>query len=172
MMNRQMRRIQEKSDRKKDKERAEKLAAKRAKVGARKEAKSTESKAPVSRPTRPRNRFLGILTAVNIVIVVSGLFIAPADPAGPTTTELFMNSLLYITLGYFLCRWLIGRGFGERSLWLSVAAGLALGLGLEVAKLFVAGLTPNPLALAFILPALLLGSVGGRFIDRKLHGPA
>lgn len=176
-MNRQMRRITEKSEKKKEKEKTEKLAARRARIVARRESRKAAAKPTVrpgaaadsvsTRASRPRNRFIGVLALINVMVVSYGAFLAPAEP---TLADTFMNSLLYITLGYFLCRWLLGRGLGTRALYGSVFAGLTVALGLELTKFFLDGLQPNPANLFFILPALLLGAFAGVFIERKLHG--
>ncbi|MDQ3458743.1 MAG: hypothetical protein M3498_05505 [Deinococcota bacterium] len=176
-----MRRISEKSEKKKEREKADKRAARLAKVSAKRESRRTVTKPEIkpsavggapseTRPGeagRPRNRFIGVLALVNVLVVSYGAFLAPAEP---TLADTFMNGLLYITLGYFACRWFLGRGLGRRALYASVFSGLTLALGLELAKVFLDGLQPYPLNLLFVLPALLLGAFGGVFIERKLHG--
>lgn len=179
-MNRQMRRISEKSEKKKEKEKADKRAARLAKVSAKRESRRVVTK-PEIKPAagdapsgarqgeaaRPRNRFIGVLALINVLVVSYGAFLAPAEP---TLADTFMNGLLYVTLGYFVCRWFLGRGLGTRALYASVFLGLTLALGLELAKFFLEGLQPYLPNLMFVLPALLLGAFGGVFIERKLHG--
>lgn len=178
-MNRQMRRINEKSEKKKDREKSEKIAARRAKLTAKRsgpkpQAPTITAKRPATgTKTRQRNSlFLGVLALATAVMIILSTFMTPVAPEGQTVADMVMNSLFYLLLGYAFCRWFLGRGLGSRALPLSVLLGLTLGLGLEFAKFAVEGLEPNPLTLLFIMPALFVGAFTGVFIDRKLHGPS
>jgi hypothetical protein len=187
MMNRQLRRAQKKQDEKADKDRRRKRADRRSRIAnlraersrrrsdvakRREEGKSGGDASPArSGGGRMRNpgRFSGVLLIATIFFISLNAAVSRPDvEAGASflnSPEAFsvIGALYYALFGYFAVMWLNRRQLG-RPVALALFAGVMLALGGEAAKLIQGEYTPDLLFLALLAPALLLGTLGGRWV--------
>lgn len=180
MMNRQLRRAQEKQDKKADKEKQRRRAARRSRVDSLRAQRAQRKSAPVkgedkgstgSTGGRGRNpgRFSGaLLIATIFFIALNAAVPRPEAEAGggflssPMAFSV-IGALYYGLFGYFAVLWMKRRGI-DRPLWLALASGAMLAIGGEAAKLFQGGYSPDLPYLLLIPPALVLGVLAGRWV--------
>lgn len=176
MMNRQLRRAQEKQDKKADKEKQRRRAARRSRVDSLRAQRSQRKTAPVKGEDkgsggRGRNpgRFSGaLLIATIFFIALNAAVPRPEAEAGggflssPMAFSV-IGALYYGLFGYFAVLWMKRRGI-DRPLWLALASGAMLAIGGEAAKLFQGGYSPDLPYLLLIPPALVLGVLAGRWV--------
>jgi hypothetical protein len=175
-MNRQLRRANEKSDKKKErekqrrrKERIEARQSAKAKPSAAKASPSKAStskandKAKVSKPSRMPGRWAGPLAIATIFIVLLGAVL----PQQQTPLTFVIDIAYYLLFGYFACLWLLRRGT-QRVLFLSTLGGFLLGVVVIATKLYQPAFAWQPLVLVLVLaiPAAFLGALLGRALYR------
>lgn len=174
-MNRQLKRANEKSDKRREREQAKLKAQRQAKRVRVTEAKDAAKQADPSRgqgdPSaqggRPeRGRLRRFLEDAYLLFAIGVIASQPFLPQRTDTFSLVTHTLFYVILGYFLCLWFLRRGVAQ-AFPITLAAGLLLAVGVEAAKLLVPQSTPEPLFTYLALPGLLLGAWLGRFIFRK-----
>ena len=183
MMNRQLRRAQEKQDKKVDKDKQKRRAERRSRVqslrsqrarrresGAKEGDSSAKGGEKGSGRSRVRNpgRFSGaLLIATIFFIALNAAVPRPEADAGGflSSPEAFsiIGALYYGLFGYFSQMWLGRRGIA-RPLLLAIFSGVMLAVGGEVAKLIQGDYTPDLLFLALVPPALVLGALAGRWV--------
>lgn len=176
-MNRQLRRANEKSDKRREREQERRKEGRRERVRVvrvKKSAAPGEAKEPPKddRPA-PGLRRPGLAGAYLLLVI--GVIAAQAlVPQRTDALSLVTHTLFYVILGYFLCVWLLRRGVARAPV-MTVVGGLLLAFGVEGLKLVLpqlgpseAGSTgPNLLFTYLALPGLLLGTWLGRFIFRR-----
>lgn len=172
-MNRQLKRANEKSDKRREREQAKLKAqkqAKRVRVTEAKDAAKNSSAgqdAPSTQGARPeRGRLRRFLEDAYLLFAVGVIASQPFLPQRTDTFSLVTHTLFYVILGYFLCLWFLRRGVAQ-AFPITLAAGLLLAVGVEAVKLLVLQSTPEPLFTYLALPGLLLGAWLGRFIFHK-----
>lgn len=184
-MNRQLKRANEKSDKKRGREQERRKAQRRqsrvrvskaAPKSSAKDSAKDDSGTP-ERSTRPapgmRRPWITVAYLLfSVMVIIAGAWIPPqTDPF-----SLVVHTLIYLTLGYFLSIWLYRRGVAQ-ALTITVAGGMLLAFGVEGLKLVLPQLELGPTAaeatgsnLLFTylaLPGLVLGAVLGRFVRRS-----
>jgi hypothetical protein len=180
VMNRQFRRAQEKQDKKQEKEKARRREERRERLrqlrrgrsskgsarNAAKQAEKSDKQVAEAGPGKPAargrlpGRFSGVLAAVTVFfITLQG--VAPLEEQ-PTRSESLISAGFYLMLGYFATLWFMRRGV-VRPLLVSVVGGALLAASVTVTAM-VQGRAPDPLMLALVIPALLLGAFLGRLV--------
>ncbi len=186
MMNREIRRAQAKQDKKAERDKEERRAARRRKVEtlrARRSERRTQIKASAaagkgneaktSKPQasgaksagRGRNpgRFSGVLMMATVFFIVLQSSVPP-DDTGSEVLRSVTGAGFYLLFGYFAILWLMRRNT-PRPLLMTLISGFMLTAGVEVAKLFQPDVPTDPLMLALALP----GVVGGAFLGRLVY---
>jgi len=176
-VNRQLRRANEKSDKRREREQERRKEGRRERVRVVQAKKTTapeDDKAPPKddRPA-PGMRRPGLAGAYLLLVI--GVIAAQAlVPQQTDTFSLVIHMLFYVILGYFLCLWLLRRGVAQAPV-ITVAGGLLLAFGVEGLKLVLpqfgpseAGETGPNLIFAYLaLPGLLLGTWLGRSLFQR-----
>ena len=179
-MNRQFRRANEKSDKKREREKARrKVGAYAGRTPVKKErpkstkpdAKTTE-KAAEPKAARRRSdfrtsgRFTGIMALVTTVLILMGALFRAPDP-DPTVLTVVSEASLFLFFGYFTALWLL-RTNVARALAVTISSGVVLATLVEGAQFFLATGTPNPLMILLAAPLVVVGAFLGRFIYQKV----
>lgn len=185
MMNRELRRAQAKQDKKAEREKDERRAARRRKVdtlrskrsarrelartaGAKKPDGAKDGKPASSASARGRNpgRFAGALMMATVFFIVLQSSVPPEE-GGNDLLRSVTGAGFYLLFGYFAMLWLMRRDT-PRPLVLTLVSGVMLTAGVEVAKLFQPEIATDPILLALALPGL----VGGAFLGRLVYTSA
>ncbi|MEX2536895.1 MAG: hypothetical protein WD273_14965 [Trueperaceae bacterium] len=173
-MNRQFRRAQDKQDKKQEKEKTRKREERRAKVRQLRKSRSSESvkrqsglaegdeQRPVRRGRVP-GRFAGVLAAVTVFFITLQS-VAPAEQQEAGLATSLIAAGFYLMLGYFATLWFMRRETTPAPLY-TIAGGTLLAGSVTVAQL-VQGRPLDLLALALVIPALILGALLGRLVFR------
>lgn len=174
-MNRQLKRANEKSDKRREREQERRKQQRRqSRVRVTKAKTASKDSAP-ERDARPAPGMRRPGLAGAYLLLVIGVIAAQAlVPQQTDVLSLVVHTLFYVILGYFLSLWLYRRGVAQ-ALVLTLAGGVLLAFGVEALKLVLpqlgppeAGITePNLLFTALALPGLALGAWLGRFIFRR-----
>lgn len=185
-MNRQLRRANEKSDQRREREQTKRKEQRQASrilrsaqarpVVTRKTDKSKDKdKTAPSAGNPPPGMVRPWVTNIYLLFLV-GLILSQAFiPQPTTTTSLIIQVFFYMTLGYFLCLWLYRRGTKQPLIY-SIGGGLFLALLVEGLKAVLPPLVaatpgtstdPNLLLAALALPGLVLGSFLGQYLYRR-----
>ena len=179
-MNRQFRRANEKSDKKREREKtrrkvgayagrapAKKERPKSAKPDA-KDAKTTQGSEAARRRSdfRTSGRFTGIMALVTTVLILMGAFFRAPDP-DPTVLTVVSEASLFLFFGYFIALWLL-RTNVARALAVTVTSGIVLATVVEGAQFFLETGTPDPLMVLLAAPLVVVGAFLGRFIYQKV----
>lgn len=180
-MNRELRRMQEKADKKGD--------VGPRKRGPRKVAKSEKPKntSPKSKPAKsqdnqdksespnkgtrrrgrlPNNRFtgiLGLLTAFFIVMQSASLELVQKLNTSATTLDYVFHALSFLLFGYFMNLWLSRRGT-VNALPICLIFGVGLLAGVEIGKWFNFSLAPNPILVGLSVVGLIAGIALARVV--------
>lgn len=170
-MNRQLKRANEKSDKRREREQAKRKEQRR-RVRVTKVKDSVKSSAKDGAPPEPKDtrpapglRRPGLAGAYLLLVV--GVIAAQAlVPQQTDPFSLVVHTLFYVILGYFLCLWLYRRGIAQAFV-IALVGGLLLAFGVEGLKLAAPQSAPNLLFAYLALPGLLLGAWLGRFIFRR-----
>jgi hypothetical protein len=184
MMNRQIRRAQEKQDKKADKEKERRRDARREKVDQararrarrREEAKRARSEGgvsgvstsggdapvPAGKRTKKPGRFAGALMMATVFFIVLQSA-APPEDAGNELLRTITSAGFYLLFGYFSVLWLMRRGT-PRPVMMTLISGAFLTIGVEVAKAFQPAVPTDPLMLALAIPGLVAGAYLGRLV--------
>lgn len=180
-MNRQLRRAQAKQDKKQDKEklrrrsqrhaRLQRLRARRPNRPAKtpgQVAKADGAKPAAAAPgsargSRHPGRFSGFLAGATFFFIVLQS-VAPAERQG--IGDSLIGAAFYLMLGYFVTLWLLRRGT-DRAVLISVASGALLAAGTALGALIRPEVPLDGLQLALVAPALVLGSLLGRWVHHK-----
>lgn len=192
-MNREIRRAQAKQDKKVEREKEERKAARRRRVEtlrSRRAARRAEAKANADKKTdgksasegaakptgkkggapagRGRNpgRFAGALAMATVFFIVLQASVAP-EPGENDLLRSITGAGFYLLFGYFAVLWLMRRET-PRPLVLTLVFGAFLTAGVEVAKLFQPEVPTDLLMLALAVPGL----VGGAFLGRLVYTSA
>ena len=173
-MNRQFRRANEKSDKKREREKARRRVGAYARQAPVKkeqrakpegEEKAAEPKAAPRRSNfRTSGRFTGIMALVTTVLILSVL-LRPTDP-DPTVLTVVSEASLFFFFGYFTALWLL-RADVARALAVTMTSGVVLATLVEGAQFFLATGTPDPLMVLLAAPLVVAGALLGRFIYQK-----
>jgi Flp pilus assembly protein TadB len=175
-MNRQIRRVEEKKERKaeekKAKAKAERQKRKRERSEQRKRASSEkkpaqegsggDAKAPTARPgPRKSNpgRFSGALTAATVFFIALQA-VAPTDGTVPSQ---IVSASFYLLFGYFSVLWMMRRG-SPRAIQVAVIAAALMGVVTFLSQWLQPALQPAPIMLALILPLAVAGAYLGRLV--------
>jgi len=187
MMNRQIRRAQAKQDRKADRDKEERRAARKRKLeqlrakraerraqvragtkadasgkgeaGARGDA---APKAGAKRPGRAPGRFSGALMMATVFFIVLQSTVPPEE-AGNEVLRMVTGAGFYLLFGYFSVMWLMRRTT-PRALLMTWITGAMLIVGVEVAKAIQGVIPFDPLLVALSLPAIVAGAYLGRLV--------
>lgn len=168
-MNRQLKRANEKSDRRREREQArrkEQRRAGRVRVTKAKDTATAENKEGKkdARPA-PGTRRPGLAGAYLLLVV--GVVAAQAlVPPQTDPLSLVIHVLFYLILGYFLCLWFYRRGV-RQAFAIAIVGGLLLAFGVEGLKVALPQTEPNLLFVYLALPGLLPGAWLGRFVFRR-----
>lgn len=166
-MNRQIRRDQERKQEKQDKDkekrrnerRRRREEAKSARARRKEEGRSEEGPRPRTGGRAP-GRFSGALAAATVFfILLQG--IVPSEET--TLLNTAVSAGFYLLFGYFATLWLLRRA-ASRPIAFAIAAGAALGLGVELGKFLRPEFVFDPLLAVMILPALVIGTLLGRLV--------
>lgn len=165
-MNRQLKRANEKSDKRREREQARRKEQRRAgrvrvtkaKDTAIPETKKDERPAPGMR--RPGLAGAYLLLTIGVV-AAQALVPQETDPF-----SLAIHVLFYLILGYFLCLWFYRRGV-KQAFVIALVGGLLLAFGVEGLKLALPQSEPDLLFAYLALPGLLPGAWLGRFIFQR-----
>ncbi|CAN5691681.1 hypothetical protein BH23DEI1_BH23DEI1_04720 [soil metagenome] len=196
MMNRQIRRAQEKQDKKAEKEKERKRDARREKIQTararrlrgREAAKArraaggsaasddgandaTKGGAPAAtgRPGKKPGRFAGALMMATIFFIVLQSAAPSEDVAGNELLRTVTGAGFYLLFGYFSVLWLMRRNT-PRAVMMTLISGAFLTIGVEVAKMFQTDVTTDPLMLALAIPGLVAGAFLGRLVYTNSPG--
>ncbi len=184
-MNRQIRRAQEKQDKKADKEKERRRDARREKVDQararrtrrREEAKraraeggssgvsasgGNDAPVPAGKRTKKPGRFAGALMMATVFFIVLQSA-APPEDAGNELLRTITSAGFYLLFGYFSVLWLMRRGT-PRPVMMTLISGAFLTIGVEVAKAFQPAVPTDPLMLALAIPGLVAGAFLGRLV--------
>lgn len=186
MMNRQLRRAQQKQDEKFDKERQKKKDKRQAKVSAFRERRarrraealaraearkrgetvkeptSSDGAAPAKR--RRPGRFSAALMMATVFFIVLQSAVPPENPGEVDVLRSVTSAGFYLLFAYFSTLWLMRRDT-PRPILMTLISGGMLTLGVEVAKRFQPDMTTDWLMLALAVPFL----VGGAFLGRLVY---
>jgi hypothetical protein len=185
MMNRQLRRAQQKQDEKFDKERQKKKDKRQAKVSAlkdRRERRRAESLAraearkrgetpaeapkqdgsPAAKRKRP-GRFSAALMMATVFFIVLQSAVPPENPGEIDVLRSVTSAGFYLLFAYFSTLWLMRRDT-PRPIMMTLISGGMLTLGVEVAKRFQPDMTTDLLMLALAVPFLVAGAFLGRLV--------
>jgi hypothetical protein len=192
-MNRELRRAQAKQDKKVEREKEERKAARRRRIEAlrsrraarraeiranadKKAAASREGGDAATTPAkgggkaggRGRNpgRFAGALAMATVFFIVLQASVPPQPDDNPTLRSV-TGAGFYLLFGYFAILWLMRRET-PRPLVVTLAFGFMLTAGVEVAKLMQPEVPTDLLMLLLAVPAL----VGGAFLGRLVFTSA
>jgi Flp pilus assembly protein TadB len=172
-MNRQIRRVEEKKDRKAEKEKAKAKAdrqkRRRERIEQRKRRASAprggDAKAATETPAQagPRRsnpgRFAGALTAATVFFIALQA-VAPTDGTVPSQ---IVSASFYLLFGYFSVLWMMRRG-SPRPIAIAIGGAAAMGLVTGLSQWLQPALEPAPLMLALILPLAVAGAFLGRLV--------
>ena len=183
-MNRQFRRAQEKQDKKQQKEKTRRREERKAKVRQMRQARRERSEkkgqrdargekgdsqpAPARSGGRVPGRFSGVLAAVTVFFISLQGAVPESQQqeeqlAGwQEAIEPYVYPGFYLMLGYFATLWFMRRG-SERAPLISVIGGTLLAASVVVAQL-IREIPLEPLSLALVVPALILGAYLGRLV--------
>lgn len=188
MMNREIRRAQAKQDKKADRDKEERRAARtrkveqlrskraerraeiraKAKTGVATDAKeakkgSDAAAGPAAKKGgRAPGRFSGALMMATIFFIVLQSSVPPEE-AGNEVLRTVTGAGFFLLFGYFSVMWLMRRSV-PRPLLMTWITGAMLVAGVEVAKA-IQGVVPiDPLMVVLSLPAIVAGSYLGRLV--------
>lgn len=180
-MNRQLKRANEKSDKRREREQERRKAQRRqSRVRVTKAAPKSSAKNDSGTPERSARPAPGMRRPwITVAYLLFSVMVIIAGAWVPPQTDLFslaVHTMIYLTLGYFLSIWLYRRGVAQ-ALTITVAGGMLLAFGVEGLKLILPQLElgptaaeatgPNLLFTYLALPGLVLGAVLGRFVRRS-----
>jgi hypothetical protein len=184
-MNRQLRRAQEKQDKKQERAKADRRAERlrkvrqlqaererrkkaitearaREKSGQKGAGGSTAATPAPKRGQRDPGRFSGALAVATVVfMVLQG--VAPQPPV--STLDSFVKAAFYLMFGYFFTMWLYRRGNASAPL-VAVISGVLLAAGTWLGAA-LRDLPQDMLALALTVPLLLVGVWLGRLVSTQ-----
>jgi hypothetical protein len=187
-MNRELRRAQAKQDKKVEREKEERKAARRRRIdtlrsrraarraeitanaGKKTEAKragdgaakpSGKGAAPAGRGRNP-GRFAGALAMATVFFIVLQASVPP-EPGDNDLLRSVTGAGFYLLFGYFAILWLMRRET-PRPLFVTLLFGAFLTAGVEVAKLFQPEVPTDLLLLALAVPGLVAGAFLGRLV--------
>lgn len=180
MMNRQLRRAQEKQDKRAEREKEKRKDARRAKIQqARqrreqrreeiKQARASGQKPPPepqmanAKPRRKPGRFSGALMIATVFFIVLQSAVPPDEAAGDDLLRTITSAGFYLLFGYFSIMWLMRRDT-PRPLLMTLISGFMLTLGVEVAKRIQGDIATDWLMLALAVPGLVAGAFLGRLV--------
>lgn len=187
-MNRQVRRIEEKKERKQERDKAkakaDKEALRRERAQARRRAKEAASAkregaaadgegdakgAPAERKKgrggRDPGRFSGALMIASLFFIA----LQAMTPMEGDVIPQLVAAMYYLLFGYFAVMWLLRRG-SDRPIATAVGIGVVLGIATGVNQWLQAGLEPAPLLLGLFAPLLVGGAFLGRVVYRNAPG--
>lgn len=185
MMNRQLRRAQQKQDEKFDKERQKKKDKRQAKVSALKDRRSRrraealsraearkrgetvadapkQDGSPEAKRKRP-GRFSAALMMATVFFIVLQSAVPPENPGEIDVLRSVTSAGFYLLFAYFSTLWLMRRDT-PRPIMMTLISGGMLTLGVEVAKRFQPDTTTDLLMLALAVPFLVAGAFLGRLV--------
>ena len=178
-MNRQLKRANEKSDKRRELEQARRKQARRDRVQvvrarAKEKPKTAQNTAhSAERPgiSRLRRRFANWYLIFVIFFIVTQAFF----PQRTDTFALVTHAIFYGILGYFMTLWLYRRGTAPAPFY-TVAFGVLLALGVEGLKFLLPGLEatdgvgstdPNLLFPLLAVPGVVAGAALGYVVYRR-----
>jgi len=172
MVNRQLRRAEEKKERKAEREKERAKAERQARREARKAARiaarnkprdAAPSEAPKPRQGGPRQsnpgRFSGALTAATIFFIALQT-VAPTDGTIPSQ---LVSASFYLLYGYFAALWMTRRE-APHVLTVTIIGGALMALVTLASQWFQPDLTVQPVMLALTLPLTIAGANLGRLV--------
>lgn len=177
-MNRQIRRANEKSDQRRERDQTKRKDQKQASRILRSARPTPAAKPSSSRSGSDRPKTAMSRPWVVRAYLIFSVFVILSQAVVPQRTDilsLVVHAFFYVTLGYSLCLWLYQRGT-KRAFIFTLVGGLLLALLVEGIKFAVPapsqalpGTTtgPNLLFVALAVPGLLLGSWLGQYIYRR-----
>ena len=175
-MNRQLKRANEKSDKRRELEQARRKKARRDRVQvvrarAKEEPKTAQKSAERPGISRLRRRFANWYLIFVIFFIVTQAFF----PQRTDTFALVTHAIFYGILGYFMTLWLYRRGTAPAPFY-TVAFGVLLALGVEGLKFLLPGLEatdgigstdPNLLFPLLAVPGVVAGAALGYVVYRR-----
>ncbi|MCA9837596.1 MAG: hypothetical protein KC422_11805 [Trueperaceae bacterium] len=167
-MNREMRRAQEKADKKqeqaKERLKAERILKRQRVMQRRQQPRKPREVSPGERKKLP-GRFSSLFTAMVAIFIVMQSIIPPASDQNQTLAFV-INVLYYFMFGYFMYLWLARIQF-KQALNVTIGAGIGLTLALLGAQFAIPGLSPEFRLIFFAIPAVILGTFIAQFIFNK-----
>ena len=189
-MNRQLKRANEKSDKRREREQERRKEQRResrvrvaqtkrsaSKTAQTKEGSKTTGSSQNERPAPGMGR--SIFNTAYLVFTVSVITSQAFVPQQTNTLALVTHVFIYLILGYFFVLWLYRRGVTQ-AFTITLLAGFGLALGVEGLKALLpqfgfpqlppiegASAAPNLLYVALAVPGLLVGTWLGRYIYKR-----
>ena len=182
-MNRQLKRANEKSEVRREREQAKRKAQKQASRILRsarpaqtpkRKASTDKTRSERPKPSVTRPWFVRMYLIFSVVVIL----LQAVSPPPPGILSFVIYGFFYLTLGYSLCLWLFQRDT-ERALVYTIGGGVLLALLVEGLKLVIPTPVPatgqlpvvsgpNLLYTVAALPGLVLGAFLARTIHRRL----
>lgn len=167
MMNRQIRRAQEKADKKAAKEKEKTKAERQAKRYLRQQRRAERPKTKASQNTPRRSFMLPLwLTVVFTFFSAFTIVIQALVPSEDGALNLFIRVAYYFLFPYFLYAWL-ARLKVQQVLYISIGAGLFLTFLSGALQFFVAEAAPDVRVLLLGVPAAVLGGYLGQVVMNR-----
>lgn len=178
-MNRQIRRIEEKKERKAEKDKAkakrERQARRRERSAQRQRSAEAAKKdgggkdgggkdgGPAKKASGPRTsnpgRFAGALTAATVFFIA----LQAVTPTDGTVASQVVSASFYLLFGYFSVLWMMRRG-SPRPLAIAIGTAAAMGLVSFLSQWLQPALDPAPIMLALVVPLAVAGAFLGRLV--------
>lgn len=167
MMNRQLRRAQEKADKKAAKEKEKAKAERQAKRYLRQQRRA-ERKRPKATATAPRRGFMLPLwlTVVFTFFSAFTIIVQALVPSEDGALNVFIRIAYYFLFPYFLYAWL-ARVKVAQALYISIGVGLLLTFLSGTLPFFLADVAPDVRLVIIGVPATVLGGYLGQLVMRR-----
>lgn len=173
MINRQLRRAEEKKERKAEREKERVKAERIARREERRKARRAQLAKPAGdasngsdraeRKTGPRQsnpgRFSGALMFAT-VFFISLQAVAPTDGTIPSQ---LVSASFYLLFGYFAVLWMFRRG-AQRELTVTIIGGALMAIVTLVSQWLQPTLEVQPIMIGFAVPLTVLGALLGRLV--------
>lgn len=168
-MNRQLRRANERSDKRREKEKERKRSAPLRPQASTKTGKSRSDPAPrkLSGGILGRKNITGVLFIITIILMVMQAVLPNLNtPQGNPTLFVVVQALYYAMFGFYGVVWIARMG-ANKPLYVTIAVGVGFALLLQMVAGFLPLVEPSYAVLAASLPATILGAMFGQWMQRQ-----